>query len=49
LPALWKLRQPPLDFGTQLEFHRPLLHNPTRKGWRQFIDHLLTLGNWLKG
>src|SRR5713101_3056243 len=41
---LWTLRQPPLDFGPQLEFHRPLGGNPTRRRWRRFIDHLLELG-----
>jgi hypothetical protein len=41
---LWALRQPPLDFGPQLEFHRPLGGNPTRRRWRRFIDHLLELG-----
>jgi hypothetical protein len=41
---LWALRQPPLDFGPQLEFHRPLGGNPTARRWRRFIDHLLDLG-----
>jgi hypothetical protein len=41
---LWALRQPPLDFGPQLEFHRPLGGNPSPRRWRRFIDHLLDLG-----
>jgi hypothetical protein len=40
---LWALRQPPLDFGSQLEFHQPMWSTPTRRGWRRFIDHLLEL------
>lgn len=43
--ALWALRQPPLDFGPQLEYHRPLGGNPTPGKWRRFIDHLLDLGD----
>jgi hypothetical protein len=39
---LWVLRQPPLDFGPQLEFHHPM-GSPTRAAWRRFIDHLLEL------
>jgi AAA domain len=39
---LWALRQPPLDFGPQLEFHRPL-GDPSPRRWRRFIDHLLEL------
>jgi hypothetical protein len=42
---LWALRQPPLDFGPQFQFHRPLGPNPTPGRWRRFIDHLLELGN----
>jgi AAA domain len=42
---LWALRQPPLDFGPQLEFHRPIGGNPTPGRWRRFIDHLLELGD----
>jgi hypothetical protein len=42
--SLWALRQPPLDFGPQLEFHRPLGGNPSPGRWRRFIDHLLGLG-----
>jgi hypothetical protein len=38
---LWALRQPPLDFGPRLEYHRPLGDNPSRGRWRRFIDHLL--------
>jgi hypothetical protein len=41
---LWALRQPPLDFGSQLEFHQPLCGNPTWGRWRRFIDHLLGIG-----
>jgi hypothetical protein len=37
---LWALRQPPLDFGPRLEFHG-MPPNPTRRRWRDFIDHLL--------
>jgi hypothetical protein len=40
---LWALRQPPLDFGPQLEYHRPLGGNPSPRRWRRFIDHLLGL------
>ena len=40
---LWALRQPPLDFGPELEFHRPFGGTPSRGGWRRFIDHLLDL------
>ena len=40
-PRLWALRQPPLHFGSQLEYHSPLLGNPTPGRWRRFIDHLL--------
>lgn len=40
---LWSLRQPPLDFGSPLEFHRPI-GDPTPRRWRRFIDHLLELG-----
>jgi AAA domain-containing protein len=42
--ALWALRQPPLDFGPQLQYHRPMGGNPTPGRWRRFIDHLLDLG-----
>src|SRR6266852_1265497 len=40
---LWALRQPPLDFGPRLEFHRPLGGTPSPRRWRRFIDHLLGL------
>jgi hypothetical protein len=40
---LWALRQPPLDFGPQLEYHRPIGDNPSPRRWRRFIDHLLDL------
>jgi hypothetical protein len=43
--VLWELRQPPLDFGPRLEYHRPLGCNPTRGRWRRFIDHLLDLAD----
>src|SRR5437660_7418022 len=42
--SLWALRQPPLDFGPQLEYHRPMGGNPSPRRWRRFIDHLLGLG-----
>jgi hypothetical protein len=41
---LWALRQPPLDFGPHLEYHKPLGGNPSPRRWRRFIDHLLDLG-----
>jgi hypothetical protein len=41
---LWALRQPPLDFGPRLEYHKPLGGNPSPRRWRRFIDHLLDLG-----
>jgi hypothetical protein len=44
-PRLWALRQPPLDFGPRLEYHRPLGSNPSRGRWRRFIDHLLGLAD----
>jgi hypothetical protein len=43
-PWRWGSRQPPLDFGPELEFHKPLGGNPTWGRWRRFIDHLLELG-----
>lgn len=42
---LWALRQPPLDFGPQLEFHHPIGRNPSPGRWRRFIDHLLELAD----
>src|SRR6266849_2557429 len=45
-PRLWALRQPPLDFGPQLEFHQPSRSNVSPKGWRRFIDHLLEAGSF---
>src|SRR6266540_7221448 len=39
--SLWALRQPPLDFGSGLEFHRPIDSTPSPRRWRRFIDHLL--------
>jgi hypothetical protein len=41
--TLWALRQPPLDFGAQVEYHRPMGGNPSPRRWRRFIDHLLEL------
>src|SRR5271166_1607106 len=32
--TLWAMRQPPLDFGPRLEYHRPLGGNPSRGRWR---------------
>jgi hypothetical protein len=32
---LWALRQPPLDFGPQLEYHNPIGGNPTPRKWRR--------------
>src|SRR5947209_6934075 len=43
--TLWALRQPPLDFGPGLEYHRPIGRNPTSEGWQRFIDHLLDLAD----
>jgi hypothetical protein len=40
---LWALRQPPLEFGPQLEYRRPPGGNPSRRRWRHFIDSLLTM------
>ena len=40
---LWALRQPPLNFGSQLEYHRPMGFNPSPGRWRRYIDHLLDL------
>jgi hypothetical protein len=42
--TLWALRQPPLDFGPRLEYHRPISCDPSPGRWRRFIDHLLGLG-----
>src|SRR5947208_9630971 len=33
--SLWALRQPPLDFGPHLEYHRPICDNPSPRGWRR--------------
>ena len=41
---LWVFRQPPLDFGPDLEYHRPLGSANSMGRWRRFIDHLLELG-----
>lgn len=40
---LWTLRQPPLDFGPDLIFHKPPGPFPMRGRWRRFIDDLCTL------
>jgi hypothetical protein len=40
---LWALRQPPLNFGPELTFHRPVGECPSRGRWRRFIDDLCTL------
>ncbi len=40
---LWDLRQPPLDFGPDLMFHRPTVLCPSRGRWKRFIDDLCTL------
>jgi hypothetical protein len=42
---LWDLRQPPLDFGPQLTYHKPLGGPPMPRRWRRYIDHLLGLGD----
>jgi hypothetical protein len=39
---LWALRQPPLDLGSQVEFHRPIA-TPTPRRWRRYINYLLEL------
>jgi hypothetical protein len=39
---LWALRQPPLDFGPELIFHRPTRDCPTRGRWKRFIEDLCT-------
>ena len=41
--ALWALRQPPLDFGPDLLFHRPACDRPSRGRWKRFIDDLAEL------
>src|SRR5437879_4519842 len=41
--VLWSLRQPPLNFGSQVEYDRPIGANPTPRRWRRYIDHLLDL------
>src|SRR5712692_5979755 len=40
---LWALRQPPLDFGPGLAYHRPFGDIPSSGRWGRFIDHLLSL------
>ena len=37
---LWRLRQPPLDFGPGLEYCCPLGGGPSRRKWRRYLDHL---------
>jgi hypothetical protein len=37
---LWAMRQPPLDFGPELIFHRPYGDCPKRGRWKRFIDDL---------
>jgi hypothetical protein len=41
--SLWALRQPPLDFGPNLLFHKPPSGSPSRGRWKRFIDDLLKL------
>jgi hypothetical protein len=40
---LWALRQPPLDFGPDLLFHRPPGPFPMRGRWNRFINDLCEL------
>jgi hypothetical protein len=40
---LWALRQPPLDFGPDLLFHRPSCEAPARGHWGRYIDDLCAL------
>ncbi|MBI3407936.1 MAG: AAA family ATPase [Planctomycetes bacterium] len=42
--GLWSLRQPPLDFGSELKYHDPTGAYSVRGSWRCFIDHLNDLG-----
>jgi len=37
--SLWALRQPPLDFGPNVEFCRPI-GPPTPRRWRRFLNHV---------
>jgi hypothetical protein len=37
------LRQPPLDFDSQVEFHRPIVSTPSPRRWRRYINYLLEL------
>ena len=41
--SLWALRQPPLDFGPDLLFHRPAGDCPSRGRWKRFINDLLVI------
>ena len=40
-PDLWAYRQPPLDFGPDLEFCKPMGAVPSRGRWRRYIDQML--------
>ena len=40
---IWAHRQPPLDFGPQVEFRQPRGGVPTWRHWHRFIDELLDL------
>jgi hypothetical protein len=40
---LWSLRQPPLDFGSDLVFHQPDGDYPSRGRWKRFVDDVFTL------
>jgi hypothetical protein len=40
---LWTLRQPSLDFGSELIFHHPIVGCPTRKRWARFIGDVFEL------
>jgi hypothetical protein len=40
---LWALRQPPLDFGPDLVFHRPAGTVPTRGRWKRFVHDVFSL------
>ena len=45
---LWTLRQPPLDFGDQLDYLRPR-GQPSPRTWSRFIDDVLKRGHDLDG
>jgi hypothetical protein len=40
---LWALRQPPLDFGSDLHFHEPDGDYASRGRWKRYVDDLLDL------